>query len=117
MKSRLDEAALKAIAAATGGIYAPLGAQGEGMETIFRTVFGSIAKHDLAYRQRKIYIDRYQWPLAALVGLLLASLLIGTRRRELALRARRQPRGVMACPWRVWCCSRICRCIRPAQRA
>ena len=64
------------------------------MEAIFRTVFGSVAKHDLAYRQRKIYIERYQWPLAASLGLLLASLLIGTRRRAGA----RQPaaRGVMA---------------------
>ncbi len=81
VKSRLDEPALKAIAAATGGIYAPLGAQGEGVETIFKAVFGSTAKHDLAFRQRKIYIERYQWPLAASLGLLLGSLLIGTRRR------------------------------------
>ena len=82
VKSRLDEAALKAIAAATGGIYAPLGAQGEGLETIFKAVFGSVGKHDLAVRRRKIYIERYQWPLAAAVGLLFASLLIGTRRRR-----------------------------------
>jgi Ca-activated chloride channel family protein len=94
VKSRLDEAALKAIAAATGGIYAPLGAQGEGVEAIFKTVFGSIATHDLAVRLRKIYIERYQWPLAASLGMLLGSLLIGTRRRVGA----RQPaaRGVAA---------------------
>ncbi len=94
VKSHLDEATLKAIAAATGGIYVPLGAQGEGMETIFRAVFGSIAKHDLAYRQRKIYIDRYQWPLAGALGLLLASMLIGTRRRSGARRP--AARSVMA---------------------
>lgn len=82
VKSRLDEAGLKAIAAATGGIYAPLGAQGEGLETIFKAVFGSVAKHDIAVRRRKIYIDRYQWPLAASVVLLFASLLIGDRRRR-----------------------------------
>jgi Ca-activated chloride channel family protein len=81
VKSRLDEAALKAIAAASGGIYAPLGAQGEGLEAIFKAVFGSVAKHDLAFRRRKVYIERYQWPLAASVGLLFASLMIGTRRR------------------------------------
>ena len=75
---------MKAIAAATGGIYAPLGAQGEGVETIFKTVFGTTAKHDLAFRQRKVYIERYQWPLAASLGLLLGSLLIGTRRRVVA---------------------------------
>jgi Ca-activated chloride channel homolog len=82
VKSRLDEPALKAIAAATGGFYVSLGTQGEGLETIFNTVLGSIAKHDLASRQQKIYIERYQWPLAASLAMLLASLLIGTRRRH-----------------------------------
>ena len=47
-------------------------------------MFGSTAKHDLASRQQKIYIERYQWPLAASLGLLLGSLLIGTRRRQRA---------------------------------
>ena len=82
VKSRLDEAALKAIAAASGGIYAPLGTQGEGLEAIFKAMFGSVSKHDLAFRRRKVYIERYQWPLAGAVGLLFASLLIGTRRRS-----------------------------------
>ena len=82
VKSRLDESALKAIAAATGGVYAPLGAQGEGLETVFKAIFGSVVKHDLAFRQQKIYIQRYQLPLAASLIMLLVSLLIGTRRRN-----------------------------------
>jgi Ca-activated chloride channel homolog len=82
VKSHLDENALKAIAAATGGFYVPLGTQGEGLQTIFNAVLGSIAKHDLASRQQKIYTERYQWPLAASLALLLASLLVGTRRRR-----------------------------------
>jgi Ca-activated chloride channel family protein len=86
VKSRLDEAALSAIAAASGGLYAPLGTQGEGLDAIFKTVFGAIEKHDLAYRQQKIYTQRYQWPLAASLGMLLASLLIGDRRRGSASR-------------------------------
>jgi Ca-activated chloride channel family protein len=80
VKSRLDETALKAIAAATGGFYVPLGTQGEGLTTIFTSVLGPLAKHDLASRQQKIYTERYQWPLAASLGALLASLVIGTRR-------------------------------------
>ena len=87
VKSRLDEPALKAIAAATGGSYAPLGTQGEGLDAIFKTIFGSVQKHDLAYRQQKIYTQRYQWPLAASLGLLLASLVIGNRRRGSASRS------------------------------
>jgi Ca-activated chloride channel homolog len=81
VKSRLDEPALKAIAAATGGLYAPLGAQGEGLAYIYRTALAPMLKHDLASRQQKVYTQRYQWPLAASLALLLLSLLIGTRRR------------------------------------
>jgi Ca-activated chloride channel family protein len=87
VKSRLDEAALKAIAGATGGFYAPLGAQGEGLETIYKTVLDPLAKHDLASRQQKVYIERYQWPLAASLAALLMSLIMGTRRRSGARRA------------------------------
>jgi len=97
VKSRLDEAGLKAIAAATGGFYVPLGTQGEGLETIAKTVLGSLAKHDLASRQQKIYIERYQWPLAASLGTLLLSLLIGTRRR---VRARAKLPAISAAPVR-----------------
>jgi Ca-activated chloride channel family protein len=81
VKSRLDEPALKAIAAATGGQYAPLGAQGQGFEAIYRGSLASLLKHDLASRQQRVYIQRYQWPLAASLALLLMSQLIGTRRR------------------------------------
>jgi Ca-activated chloride channel homolog len=86
VKSRLDEPALKAIAAATGGLYAPLGAQGQGFETIYKAGLAPLLKHDVASRRRKVYIERYQWPLAASLGLLLTSLLIGTRRRVRAPR-------------------------------
>jgi Ca-activated chloride channel family protein len=82
VRSRLDEPALKAIAAATGGFYVSLGTQGEGLEAIFSAVLGTMAKHDLASRRQKIYIERYQWPLAGSLAMLLASLVIGTRRRH-----------------------------------
>jgi Ca-activated chloride channel family protein len=81
IKSKLDEPALKAIASATGGLYAPLGAQGQGFETIYKSGLAPMLKHDVASRRQKIYTERYQWPLAASLGLLLSSLLIGNRRR------------------------------------
>ncbi len=81
VKSRLDEAGLKAIAEATGGLYAPLGVQGQGLESIYQQALAPLAKHDLASRRQKVYTERFQWPLAASLGLLLASLLVGTRRR------------------------------------
>jgi len=81
VKSRLDEPALKAIAAATGGQYAPLGPQGEGFEALYRNSLAPLLKHDLASRQQRVYIERYQWPLSGALALLLSSLLIGSRRR------------------------------------
>jgi len=81
VKSRLDEPALKAIAAATGGLYEPLGAEGQGLTVIYNEALAPLVKHDLAARQQRVYIERYQWPLAAALVLLLMSTLIGTRRR------------------------------------
>jgi Ca-activated chloride channel family protein len=80
VKSHLDEGELKAIASATGGAYVHLGGQGEDFEAFLRTVFGAVSRHDLVYRQQKIYTQRYQWPLAASLVMLLASLAVGTRR-------------------------------------
>jgi Ca-activated chloride channel family protein len=98
VKSRLDEPALKAIAAASGGQYAPLGAQGQGFETIYKGSLAPLLKHDLASRQQKVYIQRYQWPLAGSLALLLTSLLIGTRRRIGVRRrdAKSRPRPALA---------------------
>jgi Ca-activated chloride channel family protein len=81
VKSHLDEAGLKSIAEATGGLYAPLGSQGQGLDTIYRQALAPLAKRDLASRRQRVYTERFQWPLAGSLALLLASLLIGTRRR------------------------------------
>jgi len=80
VKSHLDETALTAIAKATGGAYAPLGAQGQGLDQIYQSYIAPLTKHDLASRQQKIYIERFQWPLSASLIVLVASLLIGTRK-------------------------------------
>ena len=80
VKSHLDEEGLKAVAAATGGTYVRLERQGEDFAEFLRTVFAAVSKHDLRYRQQRIYTERYQWPLAASLVLLLASMIVGTRR-------------------------------------
>jgi Ca-activated chloride channel family protein len=81
VKSHLDESALKAIAAATGGAYAPLGAENQGLDTIYQEALAPLAKHDLESRSQKIYTQRFQWPLGAALFALLGSLMITTRRR------------------------------------
>ena len=80
VKSHLDETALKALAAATGGSYAPLGADNGGLETIYQSAIAPLTKHALDSRTQKIYTQRFQWPLGAAILLLLASVTVGTRR-------------------------------------
>lgn len=82
VKSDLGEAGLKAIAEATGGLYAPLGAQGQGLDTIYQQALAPLAKHELASLRQRVYTERFQWPLTGSLALLLASLLVGTRRRS-----------------------------------
>jgi Ca-activated chloride channel family protein len=86
VKSHLDQAGLQEIAAATGGIYAPLGAEGQGLDAIYQQALAPLAKHELASRRQRVYTERFQWPLAASFTLLLASTLVGTRRRSLRKR-------------------------------
>jgi Ca-activated chloride channel family protein len=65
VRSRLDESALRALAQVTGGAYAPLGTSNQGLETIYAQALAPLAKHELESRTEKVYIERYQWPLAA----------------------------------------------------
>jgi Ca-activated chloride channel family protein len=95
VKSRLDESALKAIAAATGGAYAPLGAQNQGLDTIYQEALAPLAKHDLESRSQKVYTQRFQWPLGVAILALLGSLMVTTRRRPRStsvLAAKPEPR-------------------------
>jgi Ca-activated chloride channel homolog len=82
VKSHLDETMLKQIAEATGAMYQPLGQQAQGLETIYQKGLAKFVRRDLASRMHKVYIERFQWPLA--LGLLCLALepLIGIRRRK-----------------------------------
>ncbi len=80
VKSRLDEAMLKQIAEATGGIYQPLG-QGQGLENIYSQGLAHFARHDVASRMHRVYLQRFQWPLALGILCLTLEPMIGIRRR------------------------------------
>jgi Ca-activated chloride channel family protein len=88
VKSKLDASMLQKIAEATGGLYEPLGSRGEGLEAIYSQGLAHLTKHDLASRMRKVYLERFQWPLAAGLVLLLVELMISTRA---TVRTRRLP--------------------------
>lgn len=53
VRSHLDAATLKKIAEATGGMYQPLGAQGEGLTKIYDQGLAHFAREDLSSRQTK----------------------------------------------------------------
>lgn len=78
--SKLDEENLTAIAEATDGLYAPLGNSGEGLEQIYQQKLNLIPKEELAERRQKVPIERYIWPLAAAIALLVFEYLIAERK-------------------------------------
>ena len=82
VKSRLDEARLREIAAAAGGFYTHLQNGPEDMKKIVQEGLGKMKEHDIDARMSRRPIERYQWPLGAGLALIVASMFISERRRE-----------------------------------
>ncbi len=80
VRSRLDEPTLRAIAQATRGAYYPLGPLGEGLAKV-RLALETLNTGSASAPARKLGVDRFHWPVAAVLVLLVAESLIGTRRR------------------------------------
>jgi Ca-activated chloride channel family protein len=80
VESRLDEQTLRAVAEATQGSYQPLGYLGEGMNRVRHAVVNSTDLPDAAKR-RRLGVDRFHLPVAAVILLLVVESLVGTRRR------------------------------------
>jgi Ca-activated chloride channel family protein len=80
VRSRLDEKTLRAIAQATRGSYFPLGPLGEGLAKV-RLAIQSLDSTTGSVPGRKLGVDRFHWPVAAVLLLLVAESLLGTRRR------------------------------------
>jgi Ca-activated chloride channel family protein len=78
--SHLDANTLGTIAQATHGTYEPLGALGEGLTRVRHLVENSTNSADFS-KTRKLGVDRFYIPVAALIILLVVESLIGTRRR------------------------------------
>ena len=81
VRSRLDENTLRAIAEATRGSYFPLGPLGEGLAKV-RLAVQSLYTTTGWVPGRKLGVDRFHWPVAAVLLLLVAESLLGTRRRQ-----------------------------------
>jgi Ca-activated chloride channel homolog len=83
VRSHLDEATLRDIAKATGGQYFPLGQLGEGLAKVRLALLNSDIGSGAGV-SRKLGVDRYEFPIAILLVLLVAESLVGTRRRGAA---------------------------------
>jgi Ca-activated chloride channel homolog len=80
VRSRLDEATLRGVAQATHGTYYPLGLLGEGLSKV-RLALEALSSTEGSGPARKLGVDRFHLPVAAVLALLVAESLIGTRRR------------------------------------
>jgi Ca-activated chloride channel family protein len=78
--SRLNETLLQDVAKAGNGFYQPLrGAKT--IETLYKNGLESLPKSELESKTYKRYHERYHWPLALAIGLLVAEVLLPGRPR------------------------------------
>jgi Ca-activated chloride channel family protein len=80
VRSRLDETTLRAIAQATHGTYYPLGPLGEGLAKV-QFAMENLNAGSASAPARKLGVDRFHYPVAGVLVLLVIESLIGTRRR------------------------------------
>ena len=81
--SRLDEPTLRTIAETTGGTYRRLETIAGGLADVANALKDPQSKPAAVFRKR-LGIDRYRWPLAVAIFLLVAESLFRTRRRMTA---------------------------------
>ncbi len=87
VKSKLDEPRMREVAEAGGGFYIHLQNGPAEMKQIVGDGLGKMKEHETDARFTRQPIERYQWPLGAAVTAIVASLLLGERRRQGAVGA------------------------------
>lgn len=80
VKSHLDSTTLSDIANVTHGFYQPLGPTGEGLMRVYEDGIKKLPDQEQKSKMTRQPIERFQWPLAAGLLLLMLELLVGTRR-------------------------------------
>lgn len=81
VRTKLDESTLKKIAEMTKGLYVPLGRGAEGLNSIYQEKLRLMPKTDLNQRMEKIPLEKFVWPLALAVLLLLVEFFLPDRKR------------------------------------
>ena len=84
VKTKLDAATLEKIAAATDGLYVPLGRGAEGLDAIYQKRLAVAPKSELAQQLEKVPLERFQWPLGLAIALLVIQAVLGERKPQRA---------------------------------
>lgn len=85
VQSRLDAARMQEIAETTGGFYLPL--TDAAARRLAVDGIGQMKEAEMSASTSRQPIERFQWPLAAAIGLLVLQALVGERRRRSAMAA------------------------------
>ena len=80
VKSRLNEGLLQQIATETSGFYLPLRAANT-IETLYEKGLAPLPKGEMSSRLIRRYHERFQWPLALTILLLIGEMLLPERKR------------------------------------
>jgi Ca-activated chloride channel family protein len=91
--SRLDEPTLRAIAETTGGTYRRMETVAGGLADVASALKDPLSRPAAVFRKR-LGIDRYRWPLAVAIFLLVGESLLRTRRRKVAQTADRHAQPI-----------------------
>jgi Ca-activated chloride channel family protein len=85
VRSRLNEDLLQKIARATKGFYLPLRG-GKTMDTLYEQGIAPLPKSEGTVKLFQRYTERYQWPLAAAIALLIIEMFLPDRSRRRSAR-------------------------------
>lgn len=85
VQSRLDAERMAQIAEVAGGFYVPL--DDNAAQRLVAEGIGRLAEADITTNASRRPIERYQWPLAAAIALLMLQAMVGERRRRIPVAA------------------------------
>ncbi len=85
VQTRLDAERMGQIAEATGGFYVPL--DDNAAQLLVEGGINKLAEADITTSASRRPIERYQWPLAGAIALLMLQAMVGERRRRIPMAA------------------------------
>jgi len=82
VKSRLNEALLEKIALSASGLYVRASGAEFGLDRIYEQELSRFEERDFKSQMKKVYFERFQWPLALGIIVLIWETCLSTRRKR-----------------------------------